>query len=320
MNCFEWKSHAGDYMDGLLPPLDRNAADQHLDGCERCSTRLEHFRELANTLSHRPRHALPVSIRKAPLAFVPPKVDVLSNRSRWERAPWFVRTSVEGLGIAFLILFLVALVPKIRTIYERSLERRLDAFSLVELLRGGTGNKEDEAASVGMTRGRLDESGLAGTAAVTSAGTTADEFSGEYGEDLPDDSVDEAPVGAADEGIRAGRSEIWRFNIKTDSPREMRPKIVSLLLAQGLSKDTAGLGGVEAPGGIQFDLLVNSSVIANLRVQLRRVATSTAAGSADATETMDATGSTPTFTWYKNKSRRAIPAGKSRIVVWLSQM
>jgi hypothetical protein len=30
--------------------------------------------------------------------------------------------------------------------------------------------------------------------------------------------------------------------------------------------------------------------------------------------------STDTFTWYKSKSRRQIPAGKARVVIWLSQV
>jgi hypothetical protein len=71
--------------------------------------------------------------------------------------------------------------------------------------------------------------------------------------------------------------------------------------------------GVNAPGGIQFDLLVPQSAVARLKQELLQLAPPPPDGLAD-------TPAGETFTWYKIKSKRKIPAGKARVVIWISQI
>ena len=316
MNCFEWRMLAGDYSEGLIPATQRKLADSHLDTCKACKGRLSHLRELTTALSHQPRQTLPMAIRKAPLAFTPPRIEALNRKSRWETTPWLVRSSIEGLSIGLALLMLVIFIPRARNLYERSLERRLDAFSLIDFFRGNHTAGETENPGVGLSRGKVQESGPEVPAAGTVDPTAAvDDFAGgENGEDTSETT--------SDDGVQVGRAEVWRFNIKTESPREMRPKIVNLLLAQGLTKTTAGIGGVEYPGGIQFDLLVTSGIVANLRPALKKIAiaSSTAAATASAENDSSDPMSGVNFTWYKNKSKRPMPAGKTKIIIWLSQM
>jgi hypothetical protein len=220
--------------------------------------------------------------------------------------PWYLRTSVEGLGIAFTVLFVVAMVPRLRTLYERSVERRLEGFdgaiNLSELSAEERAAKE-ATQSLPLNRGVTS----------TERAETEDDFSGSESGDNGDD---EESVDVDTAGTHVGNSEIWRFILKTDSPPELRAKVVQALTELNVSPQTPGFAGIEAPGGIQFDLLLPQSVVLSLKQRLQRIAPPTAPRLANATTVGDS------FTWYKNKnkSRTKIPAGKARVVIWLSQM
>jgi hypothetical protein len=315
MSCFDWQNRSSDYLDGtLIGPL-RREADEHLDTCKSCSERHQHYRLILSSISSQPRSTLPVPIRKSPLAFTLPRTETHGRRTRWERTPWFVRTSVEGLGVALTILFVVAMVPRLRSLYERSVERRLDAYNAAELALESDAAKAP-GADAPLQRGR--------PAGDLAASGDTDDFAGETESDaLLDDEEHEETQAILDEKgkpVRVGSSEIWRFNLKTDSPHEIRPKIVQTLTALHVPADTPGLGGIEAPGGIQFDLLVPLSVVPGLKNQLQRLAPHAPRAQVIAANEAGTTPGSGSFTWYKNKSRRKIPPGKARVVIWLSQM
>jgi hypothetical protein len=275
---------------------EKKDADTHLESCPACMERFNHYRTILTSISSQPRTPLPLAIRKTPLAFALPRIDLHTHRSRWERTPWYIRTSIEAFGIAALILFVVTLVPKMRTIYEKNVERRLEAFNAEELITEMDDTKRGE---VPLARGKTE----------TTEDST-DDYTG-------DEEGDEESIQSADttdeSDVKVGNSEIWRFVLKTDSPHEIRSKIVEMLILAGLPKSTDGIGGVEAPGGIQFDLIVPKSAVANLKHGLQKLTSSISKQQAGSSPIGDS------FTWYKNKSKKFIPPGKSRIVIWLSQ-
>lgn len=309
MNCFEWQNRASDYLDQSLSGTQLKDAQVHLASCESCVDRHKHYQEILTSIGSQRRVSLPEAVRKAPFSALLARPDAHSRKYRWERTPWFIRTSVEGLGVAFIILFVVAMVPRIRTWYEQSVERRLDAFDIAELEHEASDPGKDAAPLV---RGKLADSG-----ALPADGEEAEEGD-DFSEDVEPEDTRESERQAAANGkaVRVGNSEIWRFHLKTDSPRELRAKVVALLMEQNLPANTPGIGGIEAPGGIHFDLVVPQSMVANLKLQLQKIAGAPAPSLASRS---DAPLKDP-FTWYKNKSRRKIPAGKSRVVIWLSQL
>jgi hypothetical protein len=299
MNCFIWQNKSSDYLDGLLMPAEKKEADKHLDSCPACMERFKRYRTILTSISTQPRTQLPISIRKAPLAFALPRLDLHTHRSRWERTPWYIRTTIEAIGVAALILFVVTLVPKMRSMYEKSVEKRLEVFNAEELMTEmDLGTKKGE---VPLARGKTD---------TTTTEHEGDDYSGD--EEGDEDTIQSAET--TEEGdVKVGNSEIWRFVLKTDSPHELRSKIVDLLLSSGLQKSTDGIGGIEAPGGIQFDLLVPKSVVGHVKHGLQKLSSTINKQQAGASPLGDS------FTWYKNKSKKFIPAGKARIVIWLSQ-
>lgn len=314
MNCFEWQSVASDYLDGLLSDPEKHRADAHVQDCPRCGERLERYRALVNGIVALPKHPLPAPLRKAPLGVpLPLSGDETSKAARtdapaaqsargrsWRRTPWFVRTSVEGIGIAAIILVVVALVPRITQFYQRSFERRLAPFQMDELARDLDVQQVDTVAS---DASLIDE-------------TIDAEYADEYAEEPPAD-ISGTGEGADEEDaedIYVGNSEIWRFNVKTDSPREMKPKVVETLTKLAIPPDTPGIEGIEAPGGIQFNLLVPKGVVPDLKKKVQELAHTSAP--LDTSDTSRALSST--FTWYRNKSRKRLPSGTARVVIWLS--
>jgi hypothetical protein len=209
-----------------------------------------------------------------------------------------MRTGIEGTGVALALLVALALAPRARTLYERALERRLDAFPVADM--DPTAGSSSGAPSP--ARGKAESDGS----------PAREDFTGEYGEE---EDTEASSGNSADDQAQVGASEIWRFNLKTDSPREVQPRVIQLLKSLGVPGTTPGLAGIEAPGGIQFDLLVDPSVIGPLRNGLRKLTPGAATGAAETAPSANAQ-----FTWYKNKSKTRMAVGKTRIVIWLSQV
>jgi hypothetical protein len=305
MNCFEWQNRSSDYLDGALLGATKKEADQHLETCAQCSERLKRYRTIVSSISKQTRSELPSPIRKSPLNFPTPRLDARSRRSRWERAPWFVRTGVEGLGIAFIILFIVAMVPRVRSVYERSIERRLDALSMGDLI-GSTDGEKDVAASIPVA--------IAGKTVAQADPEEEGDFEGDEEEE------DQPKKGKKQAETRVGNSEIWRYNIKTDSPDDVRPRIVQILIDLGVKQDTPGIGGVLVPGGIQFDIVVSQGIVIPLRNQLQRLVSTPAKQGGLRNSSQSEFAIEEFFTWYKNKERRGrLAPGKARVVIWLAQ-
>jgi hypothetical protein len=190
----------------------------------------------------------------------------------------------------------VAIAPHARSLYEKNLEKRLDIFSSDEI------NDITTEPGVPLTRGKN---------ADQKTSETSDEFTGEYTEENDETAQNDTTEITGDE-VKVGNAEIWRFVLRTDSPREIRTKVVQLLTDSGINKDTQGFGGIEAPGGIQFDLIVTKGIVGNLKNNLQRLAKTP-------NEANNQTPFSEAFTWYKNKSKRPVPQGKARVVIWLSQ-
>jgi hypothetical protein len=133
-----------------------------------------------------------------------------------------------------------------------------------------------------------------------------DELSGE------DDSEEKNPRELAN-AIHVGRSELWRFTLKTVSPDELRPQVIQGLTSVGLSPQSQDLGGTQVPGGIEFDMTVPQKLVPEIKYILEKLAPPSKV------DTSRPRSGKETFTWYKVKSKRKLPEGTSQVVIWLSQ-
>jgi hypothetical protein len=137
------------------------------------------------------------------------------------------------------------------------------------------------------------------TAAVV-APSTGDELSGE------DESEGEA------DNVKVGKSQLWRFSLKSVSPDELRPLVIRALTALEVPATTPGLQGMKVPGGIEFDLLLPQALVPKIKNALQKI-------SPPLPVRVNEVPGAESFTWYRVKSRRKVPEGRSQVVIWLSQ-
>lgn len=217
----------------------------------------------------------------------------IKTKYRWEEAPWFVKSSIEALGVVTLILAVVSGIPKIRTIYEENLEKRLETYDLAEVTPPSASDEEG-----------FDD--------INQSSVPADDLEGELPSNLPAQSASAAPQTLSPTSVRVGPGEIWRFIVKTDSLLEMMEKISKILTSPPVSLSDPATAGRKVPGGVQFDLLVPSQLVPQISEQIEKTAQLSADSLAEAQ-------ANETFRWYKARSRTRVPSGSTRVVIWLSQ-
>ncbi len=304
MTCFQWQNHASDFLDGALPKELQTQAQAHLKTCKECQGHEQHFRLILSTLSRQPRIALPAAIRRSPLLGKLPRTDSIRiSRSRWEKVPWYLRTLIEGTGIVALVLLLVSSAPLLRALYEKNFEANLNEWSTGEALHE---TLADPAGSGGLTAHLADEKGESPTTPAAPAPQSLDRSEDLSGED---DLSDANPV-------TAGKSELWRFTLRTVTPDELRRQISQMLIQLEIPKNTEGLTGVQVPGGIEFDLVLSQSLVPKIKLELEKLAPPLPRQYSEKGEPLSERDS---FSWYRVKSKRQVPAGKSQIVIWLAQ-
>ncbi len=284
MECFEARNQLNDWIDGSMSSKTHQDFESHLETCRNCGNQNLHIRALIETLQKQPRAQMPPELRAGPLAFRVPVASRLKNfKLFWKELPAPTRLLTEGVLIAGVVILGVQLGPQVRMLYEKSVDERLEKMIRAE---------DYETADVPLARGKAD----ADPNAVSEEHETFQ---------------DDAEVGSTHEEMHVGKGEIWRFNVKTDSPSLVRAKIMKSFAEIGIPSTTAGFSGVEAPGGIQFDILVPTSSVQSIKSNLEKVAAQQSDPSANFNDA---------FTWYKNRSKKPIPNGTTRVVIWLSQI
>ncbi len=286
MNCFEWHNQLSDLLDGTLKGEIKQNSDIHLKNCTTCNNRHEHYLKIVSTFSNQKRIPLPISLRKHPLSpfthNIPHGFLFSKRKIYWQKTPWYIRTSLQTFGVFVTALIVLALIPKIKKLYEKT-TFKFDSLPSIQFKL----DEDDTDKETPLMRGNL--------ISPPSSHSESDVFSGE------NEEQDIAP------NIPQASLEIWRFNIKTDNPHEFRFKIIKLFSGLGLSEQTLGLGGIEAPGGIQFDIQIPENLIKTLKEELEKLIP-------NKVQDKDS------FTWYKNKAKKQTLSGKIRVVIWLSQI
>jgi hypothetical protein len=292
ITCFDWHNCSSQYLDGDLEEPLRTDAEKHLETCPACMNHYKHYGLILSALADQPRSQLPPHIKSAPLAAVMPRLETARiSLSQWERIPWYLRVTLEAAGIVAFVLICISSSPKIRSLYEKNVEKNLSDF------KEGLNTGETLALNDGFDKALTKVESIApGTPA--SVATEGDEVAGE--DDLPKNSV------------HAGQSQLWRFTLKTVSPDELRPKVIQALQELNIPAKTPGLAGSQVPGGIEFDLILPLEIVPNIKHALEKVIPGAVGGK-------EFPVGSEIFSWYKVKSRKKIPEGMSKVVIWLSQ-
>ena len=314
--CFQVQKKSTASLDGKLQPGEASAIEKHLGGCPACTENYRRIRKLLTCASDMPRFFLPADQRGHRIAQEKLFSDFRTRSLSFSEIPWFLRTGAESLVITFGILLAVALIPRFQRLYEASVNQRLDT-----LIASSTDESPLDSVAPASKQIHIEPQN-------ETAANFGEEDSIHSGEDLPplaaegDSDLDESAV-QTDEPKQpgAGPSEVWRFSLRTSSPKEARSKVIAKLMALGgTPENTPGLGGVEAPGGIQFNLVVDRAWLPDIRKHLNSLTSDQQNDGRNTARTQNPLSTTEPLRWYRSASKTSLPTGKTRIIIWLSQI
>ena len=283
MDCFNIHYHLSAYHFDVLTQDQKTSFESHIKKCTPCSRQIQRTQELIQLLAQSPFHKIDSAINdkyRFKLSDLRPK-DLYRNLSRfWEKQSPLFRLTTETVLIAVIITTGIQLGPRLKKLYESQMDYQFKTLII--------GEKDDTPA---LQRNKNDISA-----------TYDSEFS-----DVSDDEEDNMQVLAT-----TSKAEVWRFNIKTDNPALLRSQIIKYLTKDlNIPKQSQQIAGVEAPGGIQFDLILESRYTAEIKTKLEELTQSNS--------NSDETYGQP-FTWYKSRTKKPLPVDHSRIVIWISQI
>ncbi len=298
LNCFQWRHHLSDLLDENLPKPILNKVQLHLSTCSSCEVSFQRYLQIVAAIRGQDKSRVPEALRNAPLSAVLPQITASQfSLSQWEKLPWYLRTSLETVGVVLLVLVGISSGPRLKTWYDNSVERKLSDFKLVN--PWGDSSKDFSEDGIPPVD---DHSQVAAHSAAESnlvAMADDDELSGENdGEDSRAGS--------------SGKSQLWRFTLKTVSPDELRQQVIRTLTGLKIPEKTPGLGGMQVPGGIEFKILLPEGKVPEVKSALQKLAPAI-------TENTKVIPGSETFTWFRVKSKKSIPEGKAQVIIWLSQ-
>ncbi len=107
-------------------------------------------------------------------------------------------------------------------------------------------------------------------------------------------TTDELDVPALPDKV--GEGEIWRINITTESLADLKQDVRSVL------HGASGLEENAVPGGIQFSMVLPKENVL------------------DVTKRLEGLSRGKKFSWFKSPYRKELAAGKTRVVVWITEL
>lgn len=283
MECFNIQYYLSQYHSQSLPPQTLGDFESHIKKCTSCSSNIKRTQEIAHLIAQTPFAKLDINAlkkRSIKLSDLKPKDLFRYTKQWWAQLSPLIRLLAEAGLIAFIITVGIRLGPQLKKIYETRMDYQLKA-----LIAEG-----ENTDSPSLQRGKLD-------------------IDSTYDSEFSDVAEEESDTTAL---AKTSKAEVWRFNIKTDNPAAFRNQVIRFLSRDlRLGKETANIGGIEAPGGIQFDIVIESKHIPTLKSKLEELSQNS--------QNTDSTYG-QLFTWYKSRTKKPLPVDHARIVIWLSQI
>ncbi len=287
MECFEFRTRLSDFLDG--PP--QAPFEEHSKSCKSCQALVKHV------------HVIRTELQSPQLVKESGGVQgALSLKSGKSRSPLSFRLALELVGGIALIVFVVSVLPRLIATQQKSIDETIESLD--------EHDPNPQTADLQSGEGFHEEY-------FSESGTTEDN-------ETPSQPtvVSEPILQKPGENLKVGDSEIWRFMIRTDSPRDLRAKVIEVIKtslaetgatsAESLSAKEAE--GTVAPGGILFNFMISKSAVVGMKERIEKLVQSETPQSSAKVDKLK-----PPFTWYKKKVAKEIPAGKTRVVIWLSQ-
>jgi len=235
-----------------------------------------------------------------------------------------MKTGTEGIAIATALLSLIWVIPRVQSVYQWAQSQRLaELFDSDSLFPGSTTsetNRPQKVASKPALSYRTEDEFTEETDVLPTeaADDVADEPIPTEATTLAQDGAGSASLGPSTRSLNAKPQEVWRFNLRAASLTDAELAVQSMLRAPtGPLQDSDIPAAFRAPGGIQFDLLLDSRWISPLQDSLRTFIEKNRKTAGNESDPNSAPSSD--MTWFRNRSKAPLPPGKARVIIWISQ-
>ncbi|MCM0605303.1 MAG: hypothetical protein KA715_04375 [Xanthomonadaceae bacterium] len=146
MNCFSLRNTLPDLARGGTAP----ESIAHLQSCPECIKKLSHIKEIRQLIKRLPHHSVLPELKKIALEDTDGIDDeYLENMKEEQRktrlfdqSPWYVKSGIEALALAVMTIGIIWGIPKVRQLYDRSIQRRLETLDLTDLSVSNTEDTE----------------------------------------------------------------------------------------------------------------------------------------------------------------------------------
>jgi hypothetical protein len=206
--------------------------------------------------------------------------------------PMGIRFLIETSFILVSLLLLLWFIPEMRNRYETSIQARINEYLVESAL--------------------LDAPAPEGTSKEPKSPLIQEGATLESEENITKSSS-EAPAQKRQPKVNEG--ETWRFSFTGSATNEMEAGILEALRSLGVSEQKP----LNVPGGIQFDFVLETGKLLNLKTQLESTVGELQRKSVIAQTTPLAYAN---MSWYKKKNMgtRKIPTGHVQVIVWVSTL
>lgn len=151
MNCFTLRKTLPDLARGGTAP----EGIAHLQECPECTKKLSHIKEIRQLIKRLPHHSVLPELKKIALEDTDGIDDeYLENMKEEQRktrlfdqSPWYVKSGIEALALAVMTIGIIWGIPKVRQLYDRSIQRRLETLDLTDLSVSNTEETDSNTQS-----------------------------------------------------------------------------------------------------------------------------------------------------------------------------
>ncbi|MBU6154461.1 MAG: hypothetical protein KGP28_09190 [Bdellovibrionales bacterium] len=211
--------------------------------------------------------------------------------SSYQALPMAARFLLETICVLSLLLGLLWVIPEVRNRYESSIQSRINEYLIESAL--------------------IDSPAPEGTSKEPKAPILSEQMNSQ--EEPVTKSSSDAPSQKRQPKVIPG--ETWRFSFTGSATTEIEEAILEAIDSMGIE----GQKPLNVPGGIQFDFMLESARLLDLKNQLENRITSIQKKAAAAQTTTVAYAN---MSWYKRlmQGNRKIPPNHVQVIIWISTL
>ncbi len=219
------------------------------------------------------------------------------------KLPIIVRFLIETAAVLGVLFLLMWIIPEMRNRYENTIQKRINDYLIEASLI-------DSPAPTGTSKG------------PKTVIPSTDSVQNDTG-DAPELISSSSTPPNSKKTPRVVEGETWRFSFTGSMTNEIEAGVTGIFKTLSLEQNKP----VTVPGGIQFDLVLPTQSLLNLKNDLEEMTqqiqrkSQSNAGKSSESNAPSGLGAV-NMSWYKkrNMGTRKIPSGNVQVIIWISTL